>query len=69
MNKIILSIHHTCNALSSDNPYSYTMFFLGAGASVDAGFVDVVKLKDEFLIWLENESKTDVLSISNDYES
>jgi hypothetical protein len=43
-----------------------TIFFLGAGASVDAEFLDVVRLKDEFLRWLENESKVDSLSITND---
>ncbi|MFZ0329567.1 MAG: hypothetical protein WBQ25_05030 [Nitrososphaeraceae archaeon] len=52
--------------MSIDRLYSDTIFFLGAGASVDAGFVDVVRLKDEFLKWLENESKKDVLSISTE---
>jgi len=45
---------------------SDTIFFLGAGASVDAGFLDVVRLKNEFLRRLENESKTDSLSLSNE---
>lgn len=50
----------------SDKHYSDTIFFLEAGASVDAGFLDVVSLKNEFLRWLENESKLDSLSLSND---
>ena len=52
-------------ALSSDEPNSDTIFFLGAGASIDAGFLDVVRLKDEFLKWLKKESKTDSLFLSN----
>ena len=50
----------------SDISYSEIIFFLGAGASIDAGFVDVIELKNQFLKWLESESKENSLSISNE---
>lgn len=52
--------------MSGDKSYSQILFFLGAGASIDAGLVDVVELKHEFMRWLEKNSKSEHISLIND---
>ena len=52
--------------MSSDKSYLEILFFLGAGASIDAGLVGVVELKHEFIKWLENNSKFEHLNLTNE---
>ena len=43
--------------------YPELIFFLGAGASIDAGLVGVIQLVDKFKEWLKSTSKIDQLNI------
>jgi hypothetical protein len=49
--------------LSTYKSYPDILFFLGAGASIDAGLVGVVELKHKFMTWLEKNSKSEHLSL------
>ena len=41
------------------------IFFLGAGASIKAGLSDVVKLTNDFKLWLQSQDYKDELSTIN----
>jgi hypothetical protein len=49
--------------MHSDECNPDLIFFLGAGASIDAGLSGVLQLVDRFKEWLESKSKTDQLNI------